>query len=79
MSASSSATSGASPTIRTLSAYLAGLIALPAFRDTFSLDHIKRGYYSIRRLNPTGIVPLGPELSWAPPAALLPLAGEGGA
>ena len=62
-----------------LSAYLAGLIALPAFRDTFSLDHIKRGYYSIRRLNPTGIVPLGPELSWAPPAALLPLAGEGGA
>jgi len=62
-----------------LSAYLAGLIALPAFRDTFSLDHIKRGYYSIRRLDPTGVVPLGPELSWAPPAALLPLAGEGGA
>ena len=62
-----------------LSAYLARLIALPAFRDTFSLDHIKRGYYSIKRLNPTGIVPLGPELSWAPPAVLLPLAGEGGA
>ncbi len=49
-----------------LSAYLERLIALPAFRDTFSLDHIKRGYYSIKRLNPTGIVPLGPELPWVP-------------
>lgn len=26
-----------------------------------SIDHIKRGYYSIKALNPTGIVPLGPE------------------
>ena len=49
-----------------LSAYLARLIALPAFRDTFNLDHIKRGYYSIKALNPTRIVPLGPELTWAP-------------
>ncbi len=49
-----------------LSAYLARLIAIPAFRDTFSLDHIKRGYYSIKSLNPTGIAPLGPELAWAP-------------
>jgi len=49
-----------------LSAYLARLIAIPAFRDTFNLDHIKRGYYSIQALNPTRIVPLGPELKWAP-------------
>ena len=49
-----------------LSAYLARLIAIPAFRDTFSLDHIRRGYYSIKALNPAGIVPLGPELGWAP-------------
>ncbi|MGC9957392.1 glutathione S-transferase family protein [Roseiarcus sp.] len=49
-----------------LSAYLARLIAIPAFRDTFSLDHIKAGYYSIKALNPAGIVPLGPELGWAP-------------
>jgi glutathionyl-hydroquinone reductase len=48
-----------------LSGYLARLIALPAFRDTFNLDHIKRGYYSIKALNPTRIVPLGPELAWA--------------
>jgi glutathionyl-hydroquinone reductase len=49
-----------------LSAYLARLIAIPAFRDTFNLDHIKRGYYSIKAVNPTRIVPLGPELAWAP-------------
>ena len=47
-----------------LSAYLERLIALPAFRETFNLDHIKRGYYSILKLNPTRIVPLGPELGW---------------
>ena len=45
-----------------LTAYLARLIAIPAFRDTFKLDHIKRGYYSIQSLNPTRIIPLGPEL-----------------
>jgi putative glutathione S-transferase len=49
-----------------LSAYLARLIAIPAFRDTFNLDHIKRGYYSIKALNPSRIVPLGPKLTWAP-------------
>jgi putative glutathione S-transferase len=48
-----------------LTRYLERLMAVPAFRDTFNLDHIKRGYYTIRRLNPTGIVPLGPELGWA--------------
>jgi len=49
-----------------LSGYLARLIAIPAFRDTFNLDHIKRGYYSIKALNPARIVPLGPKLGWAP-------------
>jgi glutathionyl-hydroquinone reductase len=49
-----------------LSAYLERLMALPAFRGTFDLDHIKRGYYSIKSLNPTRIVPVGPELAWAP-------------
>ena len=48
-----------------LSAYLQRLIGLPAFRETFSLDHIKRGYYSIKALNPSRIVPLGPALPWA--------------
>lgn len=45
-----------------LSAYLARVLAIPGVRETVSIDHIKRGYYSIKALNPTGIVPLGPEL-----------------
>lgn len=47
-----------------LSAYLERMLALPGVRDTVSIDHIKRGYYSIKALNPTGIVPLGPRLEW---------------
>ena len=34
--------------------------ALPGIGATVNLDHIKRGYYSIAALNPTGIVPAGP-------------------
>ena len=34
--------------------------ALPGIAETVDVDHIKRGYYSIRALNPSGIVPLGP-------------------
>jgi putative glutathione S-transferase len=49
-----------------LSAYLARFLAIPGVRETVSIDHIKRGYYSIRALNPTGIVPVGPELPWLP-------------
>lgn len=45
-----------------LSAYLARVLALPGVRETVSIDHIKRGYYSIKALNPTGIVPVGPDL-----------------
>ena len=45
-----------------LSAYLRRLLAVPGLRETVSIDHIKRGYYSIKSLNPNGIVPLGPEL-----------------
>ena len=45
-----------------LSAYLRRILAVPGLRETVSIDHIKRGYYSIKSLNPNGIVPLGPEL-----------------
>lgn len=48
-----------------LSAYLRRVLALPGVRETVNLDHIKRGYYSIKALNPTGIVPAGPGLAWA--------------
>jgi glutathionyl-hydroquinone reductase len=47
---------------RNLTAYLTRMLAIPAIRDTVDIDHIKRGYYSIRALNPNGIVPLGPDL-----------------
>ena len=43
-----------------LSAYLERLLALPGVDETVNLTHIKAGYYSIKELNPTGIVPLGP-------------------
>lgn len=51
-----------------LSAYLARILAIPGVRETVSIDHIKRGYYSIRALNPTGIVPVGPDLPGLAPA-----------
>jgi putative glutathione S-transferase len=43
-----------------LSAYLRRLLAIPELGSTVDVDHIKRGYYSIRALNPSGIVPKGP-------------------
>jgi putative glutathione S-transferase len=52
-----------------LSAYLARMLDVPGVRGTVSIDHIKRGYYSIKRLNPTGIVPVGPDLPGLDPVA----------
>lgn len=45
-----------------LSRYVDHMLAIPGIRQTVSIDHIKRGYYSIKALNPTGIVPVGPQL-----------------
>jgi glutathionyl-hydroquinone reductase len=45
-----------------LRAYLHRLWGLDKIAETVNIDHIKRGYYSIKALNPTGIVPLGPDL-----------------
>ena len=47
-----------------LQAYMLRILALPGVRDTVSIDHIKRGYYSIKTLNPLGLVPVGPLLPW---------------
>lgn len=47
-----------------LSAYLERVLAIDGVRGTVNIDHIKQGYYSIKALNPNGIVPLGPELAW---------------
>ncbi len=45
-----------------LSAYLARMLTIPGVRETVSIEHIKQGYYSMKALNPPGIVPVGPDL-----------------
>jgi putative glutathione S-transferase len=48
-----------------ISHYLKGLVAVPGVRETIHMDHIKMHYYwSHVRINPTRIVPLGPELDF---------------
>ncbi len=43
-----------------LSAYMESVLRLDGVRETVNMDHITRGYYSIKALNPTGIRPVGP-------------------
>jgi len=48
-----------------LSRFVRELYAVPGIAATVDMDHIKRHYYvSHRHLNPTGIVPKGPELDF---------------
>jgi glutathionyl-hydroquinone reductase len=45
-------------------AYARDLFQTPGFGDTIDFDHIKRHYYVVHgQINPSGIVPAGPELS----------------
>jgi putative glutathione S-transferase len=44
-----------------LSAYMERVLRLEGVRATVNMDHITRGYYSIKTLNATGIVPTGPQ------------------
>ncbi|MFI6034921.1 glutathione S-transferase family protein [Streptomyces sp. NPDC051315] len=50
-------------------AYARDLFQTPGFGDTVDFDHIKRHYYQVHSgINPTRIIPLGPELSgWLTP------------
>jgi glutathionyl-hydroquinone reductase len=50
-------------------AYARDLFQTPGFGDTIDFDHIKRHYYQVHRdVNPTGIVPAGPDLAgWTTP------------
>jgi glutathionyl-hydroquinone reductase len=50
-------------------AYARDLFQTPGFGDTIDFDHIKRHYYEVHTdINPTGIVPLGPDLAgWSAP------------
>ncbi|MFQ3236526.1 MAG: putative glutathione S-transferase [Paraglaciecola sp.] len=46
-----------------LSGYLRELYQVPGVADTVNLEHIKRHYYySHTMINPTGIIPVGPEI-----------------
>ncbi len=45
-------------------AYARDLFQTPGFGDTIDFDHIKRHYYEVHTgINPTAIVPAGPDLS----------------
>jgi putative glutathione S-transferase len=59
-------------------AYARDLFQTPGFGDTIDFDHIKRHYYEVHRgINPTGIVPCGPDLSgWTTPHDREQLAGR---
>jgi putative glutathione S-transferase len=49
-------------------AYTRELYQVPGVAQTVNFDHIKRHYYgSHRTINPTGVVPLGPEIDYSLP------------
>ncbi|MFE2523148.1 glutathione S-transferase family protein [Streptomyces sp. NPDC059382] len=59
-------------------AYARDLFQTPGFGDTVDFDHIKRHYYLVHRdINPTGIVPAGPDLAgWLAPHDRASLGGS---
>ncbi|MEU6589803.1 glutathione S-transferase C-terminal domain-containing protein [Streptomyces sp. NPDC046881] len=59
-------------------AYARDLFQTPGFGDTVDFDHIKRHYYQVHSgINPTGIVPLGPDLAgWLSPHGRAELGGR---
>jgi glutathionyl-hydroquinone reductase len=59
-------------------AYARDLYQTPGFGDTVDFDDIKRHYYEVHRdINPTGIVPAGPDLSgWLTPHSRESLGGR---
>ena len=59
-------------------AYARDLYQTPGFTDTVDFDHIKRHYYQVHTdINPTRIVPLGPDLSgWNTPHGREELGGR---
>lgn len=51
-----------------LSHYVRDLYQVPGVAETVNLEQIKRHYYgSQRQVNPTGIIPVGPQLDFAAP------------
>eukprot|EP01133_Synstelium_polycarpum_P000198 gene198-238_t len=47
-----------------LSNYLRSLYQIPVFKETTHLNLIKRGYYGLSKLNPSGVYPLGPNVDY---------------
>lgn len=44
--------------------YMKRIYQLPGIPETVNFDHIKKGYYSMHAINPLGIIPKGPDLSY---------------
>jgi glutathionyl-hydroquinone reductase len=44
-----------------LSSYISRILDIDGIANTVNIEHIKAGYYSIKALNPSGIVPVGPK------------------
>ncbi|MDX2527490.1 glutathione S-transferase family protein [Streptomyces europaeiscabiei] len=63
---------------RVLWAYVRDLFQTPGFGDTVDFDHIKRHYYQVHTgINPTAVVPLGPDLAgWLTPHGREDLGGS---
>ncbi|TDQ52963.1 glutathione S-transferase family protein [Actinorugispora endophytica] len=59
-------------------AYARDLFQTPGFGDTVDFDHVKRHYYVVHaEVNPSGIVPAGPDLSgWTAPHGREALGGS---
>ena len=47
-------------TMPNLHAYMQRIYTINSIADTVNIEHIKAGYYSIKALNPSSIVPVGP-------------------
>jgi putative glutathione S-transferase len=60
-----------------LSAYARELYQWPGISETVKIDQIKRGYYSIAHINPTQIVPKGPDIDFGRAHDRERLAGKG--
>ena len=67
--ATSSATGTSSPSCPRCGGYARDLFQTPGFGDTVDFDQIKTHYYVVHSgINPTGIVPRGPDLlGWTEP------------
>lgn len=60
-----------------LSGYVREIYQWPGIRETVRIDQIKKGYYSIAHINPTKIVPVGPEQDFDAPHGRDGLTGKG--